>query len=566
MARIILLWLILLISPYASSQQDVHVLLLNSYHPQYRWTDELVHGVRDALDGEVSTENLHVEYMDARRFVDDEEFEAKLIELLQYKFNSYKPDVIITSDDHAYYFMIERGAALFGNIPIIFSGVNVFYPDTLEGRNNITGIQEGMEIEGNLQLISQVQPKVKQIIMLGDTTGLGLRMVQRAKQIKQRWKNPNVTLEIWDDFSLEQLYEKAKNTGPNSAFLMLAIHKDNQGQYFSFDNELPKLSKHAGAPVYGMWGALMIGNGVVGGMMNNPYLHGFNAAQMALKVLQGVPLSKLPIKNKAQYAPFFDYHQLSRFNIDIDLLPQGSTVINAPKGIYEQHKELINGLIGLIVFLIGIITLLLNNIRRRKAAQNQLKEFNLHLESIVHERTKDLEERNNALEEATKRLIEMANTDFLTGLGNRGAAKSEIEAYVNRYNVAFQPLALAILDIDFFKKINDTYGHQAGDDVLVSLAACLRATLRPSDKVYRWGGEEFLVVLPDTEGKIAESVCQRIRQNIGEIQTQAVKKVSASIGLAAFETGDSYDVLLKRADEALYIAKNRGRDQVVVAA
>lgn len=566
MTRALWLWLLLIVCHAVSAKQSANVLLLNSYHPQYRWTDELVHGVRDALKDHVPTENLHVEYMDARRYVDDEEYQLRLVELLKYKYRSYQPDIIITSDDHAYYFMVEQGPLLFGDIPIVFSGVNVFYPDTLEGRDNITGIKEGMEIKGNLELITRLQPDVKNIVLLGDTTGLGLRMVENAKRIRQSWGKPEVALEIWDSFTLQELYQKASQMPPDSAFLMMAIHKDKDGNYFSFENELPLLSERSSVPVYGMWGALMIGNGVMGGMMNNPYQHGYNAAKMALSILQGVDIALLPIKEKAQYAPFFDYNQLIRFDIDLDRLPSDSTVINAPVGIYQQYKEVIISIIGLIVFLIGVITLLLNNIRQRKLAQVQLTEFNQHLEAIVHERTKDLEERNDELQQASVRLIEMANTDILTGLSNRRAANNEVIGYIKRYNMSFQPLALAILDVDFFKKINDTYGHQAGDDVLVAIGDTLKSALRPSDKVYRWGGEEFLVMLPDTEGKIAERVCQRIRQSVGAIHTDDVDKVSVSIGLASFIPGDHYDQLLQRADEALYIAKNRGRNQVVVAA
>lgn len=564
MTKTLVLLTLLIVCNVVSAKQSANVLLLNSYHPQYRWTDELTHGVRDALHDAVATENLHVEFMDARRYVDDKAYEQKLIELLKYKYRSYKPDVVITSDDHAYYFMVEQGKALFGDTPIVFCGVNVFYPDTLQGRNNITGIKEGMEIRGNLDLIITLQPQVKKIVMLGDTTGLGLRMVESAKRIRQRWQTKQVQLEIWDSFTLEELYQKAEKIEPDSAFLMMAIHKDKAGKYFSFENELPILSKRANAPVYGMWGALMIGNGAIGGMMNNPYQHGFNAAKMAVQIINGTDVAQLPIKDKAEFSPFFDYQQLRRFNIDLNLLPENSVVVGAPVGLYEQHRELIHSVIGLFIALVGVITLLLNNIRQRKAAQTQLRLFNQQLEVTVQERTKDLEEQNQALEEASLRLIEMANTDFLTQLGNRGAAKSEIEGYVKRYNVDFKPLALAILDIDFFKKINDTYGHQAGDDVLVVLAQTLRDDIRPSDRAYRWGGEEFLIMLPDTDSKIAERVCQRIREKILQISTEDVPKLSASIGLASFQLGDSYDVLLKRADEALYVAKSRGRNQVVV--
>ncbi len=564
--------LVLLLTVFSLScfSQDKSVLLLNSYHPQYKWTDELTRGVRDSLSGTVSPENLHIEFMDARRFVDDEIYHKKLIDLLKHKYLNSRPDVIITSDDHAYYFMIEHGQTLFPNIPIVFCGVNVFYPNTLKGRDNITGIKEGMEIQGNLELIQQIQPQVNKIIMLGDTTGLGLRMVQRAKSIKSQWLSDplkqQISLEIWDNFSLKELHQKAQSTDHTSAFLMLAIHKDKLGNYFSFDSDLPELASLSKAPIYGMWGGLMIGNGVIGGMMNNPFEHGYNAAKMALRVLDGVPIADLPIKEKASYKPFFDYAQLQQSNIDMTLLPTNAVVVGKPESLYQRFKTIIHSVIALVILLTAIISVLLVNIRQRKAAQYKLKLFNAQLESIVHQRTEELEHRNQALEAASLRMEELANTDILTGLHNRRAGIEDVSAFISRLNITYQPLTLALLDIDWFKKVNDTYGHQMGDEVLITLAQTLKKTLRPSDRVYRWGGEEFLLALPDTDEALAYMVCERLRLKIAEMNMTDIPQITVSMGLAGFNAGDNLDNILQFADEALYKAKGEGRNKVITKA
>ena len=279
MARTLLFVISCLLCQISWAEQHAKVLLLNSYHAQYRWTEQLTKGVQDTLSGKVHQENLHVEFMDARRFVDDPAYDKMMVDLLRHKYRQYRPDVVITADDHAYYFMIEHGQQLFGDTPIVFCGVNVFYPETREGKPHMVGIQEGMDIMGNLELITRLQPEVRRIVMLGDRTGLGARMIERANVIKARWRtNPDrqpVVLETWDNFVLQDLYEQAATMSLDTAFLMLAIHKDANGQYFSFDNELRVLTEASKVPVYGMWGALMIGNGVVGGNMNSPYQHGF---------------------------------------------------------------------------------------------------------------------------------------------------------------------------------------------------------------------------------------------------------------------------------------------------
>jgi len=568
MATKILLLLLCFTPLLASAKDEPVVLLINSYHPQYQWTSQQTQGIKDVLTSSVHAENLHIEYMDERRFVDDLVYHVKLTNLLKHKYQKYEPDIIITTDDHAYNFMLEHGDNLFPDKPIVFSGVNILAPETLERKRNIVGIEEGMEIEGNLELILQVQPQTKRIIMLSDTTGLGLNMGKRARQIKSQWQadpeKQHVTLDIWDQFSIAELYQKAESAESDTVFLMLAIHKDKLGAYFSYEHHLPVLTRKSKVPIYGMWGTIIIDSGGVGGMMNNPYEQGRSAAQLAVKILDGVPLSNIKAREKASYSPYFDYHQLKRFDIDINQLPAGSTIINRPVSLYEQHKKLINSAIAFVIFLLVVISVLTFNIKRRIAAQNKLHQFNQKLESIVQQRTKELDDRNKELQAASKIFQAHAYTDELTGLPNRRAASRDVLAHIKRYNMDYQPLAIAILDIDLFKNINDTYGHQAGDDVLCAVGQTLKEVLRPNDSVYRWGGEEFLVVLPDTMADFSCIVCQRLTKKISQLSVSNIGTITASIGVTNFIKGDSFETILLRADEALYTAKNGGRNQVVI--
>ncbi|WP_281561610.1 diguanylate cyclase [Thalassomonas sp. RHCl1] len=556
------LWFFLLVKPLlfpvAFAEEQAKVLLLNSYHPQYRWTAELTRGVRDKLAQAVPAENLYIEYMDARRFADDLVYQKKLIGLLHYKYSRYQPDIIITSDDAAYYFMLEHGAAIFPGVAVVFCGVNVFYPELLSGKDKITGIKEGMEISGNLELIRRLQPDIKRIILLGDTTGLGLRMTERAKEIRAGWLTSPATrgimLDIWDDFSLEELYQQAARQEPGTAFLVLAIHKDKFGHYFSYEHDLPLLTQHSKVPVYGMWGTLMIGNGALGGMMNDPYQHGAEAAAMALTILSGVPSSAVKIKEKASYSPVFDYHQLKRFDIDLDLLPQSSLVINLPVSLYEKHRLEINSIVAIVMFLILIISILFLN--------------NQELELVVKQRTRDLDLRNKALEANSNFMKHQANTDVLTNLANRRAGLEEINAYISRFNRDNKEFSLAIVDIDFFKNINDRYGHDVGDKVLQVLGASLKRLTRPGDHVYRWGGEEFLIAFPYADAEASQVICRRLREKISELVISRHDdkiNITVSIGVTNFVREDSFESLFARADKALYHAKRNGRNRVEAA-
>lgn len=169
------------------------------------------------------------------------------------------------------------------------------------------------------------------------------------------------------------------------------------------------------------------------------------------------------------------------------------------------------------------------------------------------------------------RSVTMAVTDALTGMYNRRYVSTHLETLISRRGKERYDLAVLMIDIDYFKKINDENGHAAGDEVLREFANRIRRNVRGVDLAARYGGEEFLVVLPDTDRETAHLVAERLRRQISEapfpIDGGAGQlTVTCSIGVAMLAEAEDPDALVKRADGALYSAKHGGRDQVVIAA
>jgi two-component system, cell cycle response regulator len=168
-----------------------------------------------------------------------------------------------------------------------------------------------------------------------------------------------------------------------------------------------------------------------------------------------------------------------------------------------------------------------------------------------------------------RRIMELANTDPLTGLLNRRAFMDRMEQEMSRAQRGKNPLSLILADIDFFKSVNDTYGHQIGDLVLKRFTGQLTSSTRPYDFLGRYGGEEFVVCLPGTDGLQAASVAERMRRQIEDMEIMLPDdlrsiRITASFGLACYSigSGKNVDLLIKRADDALYLAKNKGRNCV----
>jgi diguanylate cyclase (GGDEF)-like protein len=173
------------------------------------------------------------------------------------------------------------------------------------------------------------------------------------------------------------------------------------------------------------------------------------------------------------------------------------------------------------------------------------------------------------LSEAKERLVveleRLAIKDELTGLFNYRHFQSQLKAEVQRCLRYERPLCLVVCDLDYFKSINDTYGHAEGDRVLAGVARALKCSVRGTDTVFRYGGEEFALLLPETHINHALTVAERTRLAVEQGQLLPARPVTISLGLAELRSSEKDEELLRRADAALYAAKRAGRNRVTLA-
>jgi two-component system cell cycle response regulator len=193
-------------------------------------------------------------------------------------------------------------------------------------------------------------------------------------------------------------------------------------------------------------------------------------------------------------------------------------------------------------------------------------------EVVARVRTQVARKRHtDLLRSRIERSVEMAITDSLTGLHNRRYMETHLKTLMENARTSGRPLSVLVADIDFFKRVNDTYGHDAGDNVLREFAARFRRNTRGIDLACRLGGEEFMIIMPDTEIRRAYQVGERLRACVAaepfQVNSRTQLRVTASVGLACLErSDDTPETVFKRADEALYTAKREGRNRVVADA
>lgn len=176
-----------------------------------------------------------------------------------------------------------------------------------------------------------------------------------------------------------------------------------------------------------------------------------------------------------------------------------------------------------------------------------------------------LRRERDRVAEINRELLVLSTTDPLTALANRNRVDEVLGVQSRRSSARGVPLSVIMVDVDHFKNVNDDFGHPAGDEVLIRLADILRTSVRETDTVGRWGGEEFIIILPETDVASAERTAERIRRTVSAADFGIDRPLTASLGVAGHGDRDDPARLVARADQALYAAKNTGRNRVLVA-
>jgi len=200
--------------------------------------------------------------------------------------------------------------------------------------------------------------------------------------------------------------------------------------------------------------------------------------------------------------------------------------------------------------------------------QINLPEMKTKFKNIQEHMVEEVEKANKIITELSsqvKQLEQRSNIDSLTKVFNRRALTTYLQKICDEANSKFN-IHMLMLDLDDFKIINDTYGHLAGDKVLIFISKILKQTLREGDKIFRYGGEEFIIILNRTDNAFCEKIANRILELIRAnklIYKGSTLHVTASMGTTLFKEGDTPDSFISRADKALYIAKENGKNQII---
>ena len=382
--RFILISLLLvMLSAVGHSAEKKQILILNSYHKGYPWTDCIVKGIEKTLTERIGNCEILIEYMDTKR-INTDEYKEAFFRLMKMKYTKINLDIIIVSDDNAFLFAVKYHKRLFGNIPIVFVGVNDFDLSMIDGHEEqITGMVQDADIPATLNTALELHPNTTQIAVICDATTTGQAYIRQASATESQFETLKFIYLDGAELTTSEMLARLSSLPNNSIALLCIWLKDKNGIFVPEEKGYPDISKNSPVPLYGVLEP-MLQYGILGGKVQSGEHHGAEAAKIALKLLEGKKVTDIPVRLKSPNTYMFNYKQLQRWNIQRTALPQGSIIINEPKSIYYQYKNIVWGIMGAFAFLLVVIAALSSNILRRKSAEKNLRESEEKFKSLAN--------------------------------------------------------------------------------------------------------------------------------------------------------------------------------------
>ncbi len=545
---------------------EKNILIINQFtaeHPAHQLFNE---GVTNALLRESGyTFNFAYEYLNMDKFPDNDAYLEATAQYLSFKqkYSNWRPDVIIASDGVAD-FLYKYGNDIFGDTPIVVVWAGDGQKPVNLQSEHVT-LSAFVDYKKNIELINNTLENLEQVYVVIGHSESEQSTLEQIKKVALLYAD-KIDFIYLNQLSHQQMLDMLRNPSDRSAVLFVRWIQDAEGKAFIPVNVLEEIIKEVNIPVFGVH-YQFLGSGIVGGYVYDQALIGNQAAQSAIQMMKGIKLEDLVIESEQSHKYTVDWRALKHWDIAEDKLPLKSTIFYKEENIWHTYGKYVvfGGLIIVIetILMAGLIT----NHGKRMKAENALISLNSSLERLIGERTQELTAAKVNLEKLNKRLDFTSRVDTLTGLYNRRHIQECLDKEYENFTKNGQLFSIIIADIDNFKQINDLYGHDAGDMVLKELSNRVLEQINDYGVAARWGGEEFLLLLPQLSPADAEKQAEAIRSAVEKdpfLYSESPLFVTVTMGLATISEQETIRELIKRADKALYKGKTEGKNRIVV--
>lgn len=351
------------------------ILLINSYHYTFKWTNDITNAVVKELP-EADDYRISIEYLDTKRFSFQRQ-EVLYVEYLKEKYRTLDIKGIICSDNDAFEFVSKHGKEIWGDVPVTFCGVNELFKYDINSTNYF-GVEEEIAIAQTLELILTLQPDLKELIVVSDSTLNGILFADQFLRAARAINFP-VDYDLIYATSVELLGETLKEVDPEKrAILLLSLYLPRNGAVKDMILEADFLKSCLDVPVYGTWDFLF-GGFILGGVINTGEEQGRLAAQLLKRKLAGETFPPGYLVKPTQ-TMVVDYNKLKYYNIDLSLVPKNALVLHEPENYFRKYRQEILIVCSVLGFLIVINIILLRLLNEKRIAEAKLRKSEERLE------------------------------------------------------------------------------------------------------------------------------------------------------------------------------------------
>ncbi len=350
--KILVALMLCLLPSDASFAREKKMLVLHSYHQGFEWSDSEHRGIMEAMAAEADNVSIFTEYLNAARDP-GERSKEEMRSFLERRFTNRGVvfDIVLCVDDDALLFLLEHGEELFGDVPVVFCGMNNFSPELLRGRGNITGVNEAISAEETVEIALKLRPRAKKLAVVSGSRLTSRRNLEIARTVEPRFRD-RVEFVWLDELESDELVWRLQELSPEDIVLDVSYLLTPSGKTFSSKESLELILSASPAPVFVCW-EFQVPLGAAGGKVVHGESQGEAAASLAIKILGGTSADDLPVVMESPNRYVFNASVLEKFAMPVELLPPYSLLLECPKRNLLEEWEAISekkGLFGYDLF------------------------------------------------------------------------------------------------------------------------------------------------------------------------------------------------------------------------
>ncbi len=552
LVSMIVLWMILFITPFSIGEEKIqnktgNILVIYTgsiYTPAISLFSEGF--IATLEDYGYQATQIHNETIDKHLNLDDDYFDV-FYEYLDKKYRNTELDAIVTVGDMATQFICNEGLNYRKDVPVIASTIGQLEFDFNSNGRKIVILGGGYDIEGTLDQAFLLFPKTNTVAVVEGIIHTEQKENNRIENYINTHQKNTKLIYIQND-SKESMLQEVSNLPDFTIIMYITFFRDGKMNNYVPKAVLREIAEDTNAPIFSFLDT-MLDTGCIGGSMFSLEHEGKRAAIQTNQVVNNPESWEGAKRIPPAFIPIYDDRVLNKYHIDGEILPQNADIRYALQSTFQRYALYLY-CFGAILLIFIVLTGLLIGINRKKTiAQIKLSLVNEKLEQYNSNLAAEIEERTRAEQES----LYLSYHDALTGLFNRRYYELMLERMDQNENL---PLSIVVGDVNGLKLINDAFGHVQGDQVLILAARAIDSQIRENDVAARWGGDEFVILLPNTKMDEAEQIANKIQNEYKTVFLDKVQ-ISISFGVATkYKDDDDIMAVLKIAENTMYQNKN----------